>query len=60
LIFIITFLLVNVYPIKLLFGKKAPTTVIGTKTDKGISDVQASKKTTKVLSDEQIQQLNDG
>ena len=29
LIFIITFLLVNVYPIKLLFGKKAPTIVIG-------------------------------
>lgn len=41
LIFIFISLLVKVYPIKLLFGKRAPTIVIGTETNEGLGDVTA-------------------
>lgn len=69
MIFIFISLLVNVYPIKLLFGKRAPTIVIGTKTNEGSSDVTVvtakapqkdQKVPSKVLSDDQIQKLNEG
>ena len=72
MIFIFISLLVNVYPIKLLFCKRAPTIVIGTKTNEvneGSSDVTVvtakapqkdQKVPSKVLSDDQIQKLNEG
>lgn len=65
MIFIFISLLVNVYPIKLLFGKRAPTIVIGTKTNdvtaKAPQKSQKDQKVpSKVLSDDQIHKLNEG
>ena len=58
--------MVIIHPVKLLFGKKVPTIVIGAKTNERIGGVLANipqmsqKVPSKVLSDEQVQKLNEG
>ncbi|XP_022790217.1 uncharacterized protein LOC111329715 isoform X2 [Stylophora pistillata] len=58
-------LLIIIHPVKLLFGKKVPTIVIGAKSNERIGRASANipqksqKVPSKVLSDEQVQQLNE-
>ncbi|XP_074632929.1 uncharacterized protein LOC141891808 [Acropora palmata] len=61
-------LLITIHPVKLLFVKKVPTIVIGAKTNERIGGVPANipqksqkdqKVLSKVLSDEQVQELNE-
>lgn len=61
--------MVTIHPVKLLFVKKVPTIAIGAKTNERIGGVPANipqksqkdqKVPSKVLSDEQVQELNEG